>query len=164
MDTVLLRRVHVLFVMEAQTRAAHIAGVTAHPAGAWTARQARDLLMDPGERASGFWFLIRDRDSKFTTASDGVFSGNSTRVIKTPARSPRANSSAGRFAGTLRRECLDHLLIPGERHRRTVLAGYARHCNARRPHQGLQQEPPRRQPAAQPISPPGSGAGRSSAA
>jgi len=100
--------------------------------------------MDLGERASSFRFLIRDRDSKFTAAFDAVFSGNGTRVIK--SRSPRANSYAERFAGTLRRECLDHVLILGERHLREVLAEYARHYNGHRPHQGLQQEPPQRQP------------------
>jgi putative transposase len=89
--------------------------------------------MDLGERAGQFRFLIRDRDSKFTGAFDEVLAGNGARVIKTPVRSPRANSLAERYVGTLRRECLDHLLIYGERHLRQILTEYARHLQRTSP-------------------------------
>jgi Integrase core domain len=108
--------------------------------------QARNLLMDLGERAARFKFLIRDRDSKFTSVSGEVFAGNSVRIIKTPARSPRANSFAERYAGTPRRERLDHLLIYGEEHPRRILAEYARHYNEHRPHQSREQRPPLHEP------------------
>jgi putative transposase len=103
--------------------------------------------MDLGERAARFRFLIRDRDSKFTTAFDQVLVGNGTRIIKTPARSPRANSFAERYVGTLRRECLDHLLVYGERHLRRTLTEYARHYNEHRPHQSREQRPPLHEPS-----------------
>jgi len=141
-DTVFLRRLYAFFVMEIQTRRVKILGVTAHPNGAWTAQQARNLLMDLGERSGQYKFFIRDRDSKFTAEFDQALADSGVRVVKTPVRSPRANSFAERYVGTLRRERLDHLLIYGEQHLRRTLTEYARHYNQHRPHQSRQQRPP----------------------
>ena len=147
-DTVFLRRLYVLVVIEHGRRRVHLAGITAHPTGAWVTQQARNLLMDLGDRADRFRFLIRDRDSKFTAAFDAVFAGADIRIIRTPIRAPRANAIAERFIGTLRRECLDHLLITGPRHLAAVL---------QRVHRALQHPPPapitRSAPARRPHSP-----------
>ena len=108
-------------VIEHGRRQVHIAGITAHPTGGWVTQQARNLLLDLGDRASRFGFLIRDRDSKFIATFDAVFADADIRIIRTPVRAPRANAIAERFIGTLRRECLDHLLITGPRHLAAML-------------------------------------------
>jgi putative transposase len=141
-DTVFLRRLYILIVIEHGRRRVHLAGITAHPTGAWVTQQARNLLMDLGKQAEQFRYLIRDRDSKFTAAFDAVFAGADIAILRTPARAPRANAIAERWIGTLRRECLDHLLITGSRHLKLVLQEYVEHYNTHRPHRSLHQQPP----------------------
>jgi hypothetical protein len=109
-------------------------------------QQARNLLLNLQDQADGFKFFIRDRDAKFTVAFDAVLTAAGVRIIKTPVQAPRANAIAGRWIASARRECLDRILITGQRHLRLVLDEYADHYNLHRPHRALQQAPPAGRP------------------
>jgi len=142
-DCVTLRRLYCFFVIEVGSRYVHILGVTAHPDGPWTTQQVRNLLMDLGDHAADFQFLIRDRAGQFTTSFDAVLTAAGIEAVKIPPRSPRANAYAERFVLTARTEITDRMLIFGERHLRSVLAEYEAHYNGRRPHRSRQLRPPR---------------------
>jgi putative transposase len=138
-----LQRLYVFFVLEVGSRYVHILGITANPDGPWTTQQARNLLMDLGERADQFEVLIRDRAGQFTDAFDTVLADAGVTVCKIPPRSPRANAYAERFVLTARTEVTDRMLILGEQHLRRTLDEYACHYNGRRPHRALAMQPPR---------------------
>lgn len=139
---VTMRRLYVFFVIEVGTRHVHVLGVTAHPDGAWTVQQARNLLIDVGKRAGQFRFLIRDRAGQFTETFDAVLSGAGIEVLKIPPRSPKANAFAERWVRTVRAEVTDRMLIAGPRHLRAVLDEYAAHYNSHRPHRARNLRPP----------------------
>jgi putative transposase len=138
-----LQRLHCLFVIEVGSRYVHILGVTAHPDGPWATQQIRNLLMDLGDHAADFRFLVRDRAGQFTASFDAALAGAGIEAVKIPPRSPRANAYAERFVLTDRTEGTDRMLISGERHLRLVLAEYEAHYNGRRPHRSRQLRPPR---------------------
>jgi len=141
-DTVLFRRLYVLFFIHHDTRLVRLAGVTAKPVTGWVTQQARNVCMELAEHAAATKFLIRDRDTKFSASFDAVFVAEGIRIIKTPVRAPRANALAERFVGTIRRECLDRMLVLGRRHLEVVLAEYVEHYNSHRPHRSLSQRAP----------------------
>jgi putative transposase len=141
-DTVWLRRLYVLFFIELASRRVYFGGVTANPNERWVTQQARNLVMTLAEQEQPVRFLVRDRDSKFTRSFDEVFRSEGVRVIRTPVQAPKAKAHAERWVGSLRRECLDRLLILGRRHLEQVVRAYISHHNEHRPHRSLSQRPP----------------------
>jgi putative transposase len=136
-DTIALRRIYVLFFIEISTRRVHLAGMTENPDGAWVAQQARNLTWGLQEPEHPVRFLLRDNDAKFSGAFDEVFRAEGIAVVRTPVEAPKANAIAERFVGTVRRECLDWILIANSRHLERVLRTFVDHYNWHRPHRGL---------------------------
>jgi transposase len=142
-ETVRLTTLYVLFAIELRTRQVRLVGVTRHPNGPWVVQRARECSMERPEGAVAPQFLIRDRDSKFTSAFDDVFAADGIQVITTPVQAPNANAFAERWVRTVRQEWLDWVLVWGRRHLERVLAEYVRHYNDQRPHRGVALRPPR---------------------
>ena len=153
-DMVLLKSLYVLFFIELDTRRVYVTGVTAYPIGSWVVQRARNLTMALEDRAHSVKFLIRDRDAKFTSSFDEIFRAEGIRIIRTPVRAPRANAFAERLVGTVRRECLDRMLILGRRHLERVLAEYVVHYNEHGPHRSLGQLAPHTMDSPTPIDDP----------
>jgi transposase InsO family protein len=135
-ETAWLKRIYVLFFLSLESRRIEFVACTANPTGAWTAQQARNLLMTLDDREKPLR-LIHDRDAKFSGGFDHVFQSEGIAVIRTPIQAPNANAYAERWVGSVRRECLDRLLIFSRRQLEQVLRVYARHYNRHRPYRSL---------------------------
>jgi transposase InsO family protein len=134
------RSLFAFFIIEVKTRKVMHVAVTRHPTDAWVAQQLREAT--PYGQTPGF--LIRDNDAMFGPLFARVASSSGIKVLKAPFHAPRANAHCERFLGSVRRECLDHLLIVHEQQLFRVLQAYVSYFNRARPHQGLQQilDPP----------------------
>ncbi len=134
----LFRPLYAFFVIALETRRVVHVGVTRHPTDAWVAQQLREAT--PFEQRPRY--LIRDNDGKYGQALARVAAASGITVLRTAYRAPKQNAVCERFLGSVRRECLDHLLILHEAHLRHALREYVRYFNHDRPHQGLAQRIP----------------------
>jgi len=134
----LFRQVCAFFIIELATRRVVHVAVTRHPTDAWVAQQLREAT--PERTAPTY--LIRDNDSKFGPDFARVAAASGIEILRTPYRAPRANAYCERFLGSVRRECLDHLLLLGEAHLRRALRAYVAYFNHARLHQGIDQQVP----------------------
>ena len=141
-DSVILRRYYVLFVIEVERRVVHVLGVTANPTDVWVTQSARNFAAALDDGGGRFRFLVRDRDTKFVASFDAVLASVGIETVCAPLRAPRANAFAERWVRTVRDDCLDHLLIISRRHLECALTEYARHYDKARPHRSLELDAP----------------------
>ncbi|MCP4959052.1 MAG: transposase [Actinomycetia bacterium] len=137
-DTACLRRYYLLFFIDVTTREVFYAGITANPTGPWTTQAARNLFLHQPDRLDGARALIRDRGSQFIDAFDEIFRTEGMKILRTPVRTPVANTFAERWIGTLRHELLDRTIIWNQRQLERLVTDYITH----RPHRSLDQQPP----------------------
>jgi putative transposase len=132
---IFFRTVFVYFIVELGSRRIVHYGVARAPSDLWVAQRVREATpYDEGPR-----FLIRDNHSKYGQCFTWVAKGRGIKVIRTPVRTPKANAVCERFIGSVRRECLDHMVILGERHLHRLMGEYVTYFNHSRPHQGIDQ-------------------------
>jgi putative transposase len=141
-DTVWLQRLYVLVFLSVGSRRVEYLACTSKPNTAWMLQQARNLLMELDEGGRQTRFLVQDRDAKFPRAFDALLANDGVKVIRTPVRAPNANAHMERWVGSIRRECLDRMLIFGRRQLEHVLRVYILHYNRQRPHRALDLRPP----------------------
>jgi putative transposase len=141
-DTASLRRFYLLLFIDVTTREVFFAGITATPTGAWTTQAARNLFLRHYDRLTGARALVRDPGSQFIDAFDEVFAAEGLKILKTPIRTPVANTFAERWIGTLRRELLDRTIIWNQHQLERLVVDYIEHYNTHRPHRSLRQRPP----------------------
>jgi transposase InsO family protein len=141
-DTVSLQRLYVLVFISIGSRRVEYLACTSTPKTAWMLQQARNLLMQLDERDRQARFLIHDRDAKFPRAFDALLATGGIKVIRSPVQAPNANAHIERWIGSIRRECLDRLLIVNRRQLEHVLRVYLTHYNRQRPHRALDLTPP----------------------
>lgn len=138
-----LVKYYVLFFIHVESRRVHIAGITANPDASWMKRQAEELsLFFDGQGDSCPTHIVRDRDSKFTTQFCKIIESRGIEFRPIPPRSPNMNPFAETWVGTIKRECLNHFMIMGEKHLRYLVSEFVDHFHKERPHQGLGNRPP----------------------
>jgi len=131
---------YLLFVMELKTRLVHFAGCSTHPGEDWMKQTARELTNHEDGFLNGKKHMIMDRDTKFNESFRSFMSNEGVEPVRLPPRSPNMNAHLERFFGSLKSECLDRLILFGEKSMRNAVNQYLEHYHAERPHQGLGNE------------------------